>query len=124
MLLRSALWRGKSELKCNGTTKNIGTMLADLKTTDLKVCDKPKITGISKSSEVESGKSLLLKCVTSGVPAAQVEWKAPNDDVYRLTSADFEGVTVHQDGSMLIEDIRKSDAGKYSCVAKNSQGRV
>ena len=73
-------------------------------------CAKPRITGISKSSQVESGKSLLLKCIAKGNPMPTIEWKAPNEDTYRLTSDDFEGVTVHQDGSMLIEDIRTSDA--------------
>lgn len=87
-------------------------------------CTKPRITGISKSSEVEAGKSLLLKCIATGNPMPTIEWKAPNEDVYRLTSDDFEGVTVHQDGSMLIEDIRTSDKGTYTCIAKGSQGSV
>ena len=73
-------------------------------------CSKPKITGISKSSEVEAGKSLLLKCIAKGNPMPTIVWKAPNGDTYQLTSQNFEGVTVHQDGSMLIKDIRASDA--------------
>jgi hypothetical protein len=52
--------------------------------------------------------SVLLKCIATGQPKPSIEWRAPNDDVYRLTSDDFEGITVHQDGSMLIEDIRKT----------------
>lgn len=91
---------------------------------DLAECSKPVISGISKSSEVDSGKSLLLKCVAEGTPTPTIEWRAPNDDIYRLTSDDFEGVTVHQDGSILIEDIRHSDGGDYFCVAKNSKGSV
>ena len=90
----------------------------------LAECSKPVISGISKSSEVAAGKSLLLKCVAEGTPTPTIEWRAPNEDIYRLTSDDFEGVTVHQDGSILIEDIRKSDAGDYFCVAKNSKGSV
>ena len=77
-------------------------------------CTKPRITGISKSSKLDAGKSLLLKCIATGNPLPTIEWKAPNDDTYRLTSDDFEGVTVHQDGSMLIEDIRTSDAVSLS----------
>ena len=76
-------------------------------------CEKPRITGISKSSTVDAGKSLLLKCIAKGNPMPTIEWKAPNEDTYRLTSDDFEGVTVHQDGSMLIEDIRTSDAVSF-----------
>ena len=90
----------------------------------LTSCVKPTITGISKSSEVASGKSLLLKCIATGQPSPTIEWRAPNGDVYRLTSDDFEGVTVHQDGSILIEDIRHSDGGDYNCIAKNTKGTV
>ena len=54
-------------------------------------CEKSKITGISKSSDVHNGKSLLLKCKAEGKPKPTIEWKAPNKDVYRLTSDDFEG---------------------------------
>ena len=59
-----------------------------------------------------------LQCIAEGQPKPSIEWRAPNDDVFRLTSDDFEGVTVHQDGSVLIEDIRNSDEGDYHCVAK------
>ena len=60
----------------------------------------------------------MCKCIAKGQPQPQIEWRAPNEDVYRLQSEEFEGVTVHQDGSVLIEDIRASDRGKYQCIAK------
>ena len=36
----------------------------------------------------------------------------------------LKGVTVHRDGSILIEDIREADSGEYECMASNSQGSV
>lgn len=134
-LIEYALYSGQKngKIMCTDDPKNppdFGSKHDLLKLTPEMVdqkgikCSKPKITGISKSSQVEAGKSLLLKCIAMGNPMPTIEWKAPNEDTYRLTSDDFEGVTVHQDGSMLIEDIRTSDAGKYTCIAKGSAGSV
>jgi len=117
-LFHSAVFRGKGNFVCEDSQKDI----TKITTKDLKKCQAPTITGISKSFTVDSGKSLLLKCIAEGQPKPSIEWRAPNDDVFRLTSDDFEGVTVHQDGSVLIEDIRNSDEGDYHCVAKNNQG--
>lgn len=85
-------------------------------------CQKPRVTGISKDSTVENGKTLLLKCLADGQPFPQIEWEAPNNDIYRLQSDEFEGITVHMDGSLLIENIRKADRGDYTCRAHNSAG--
>jgi len=85
-------------------------------------CEQPKVTGISKDSHVDNGKTLLLKCIASGQPQPQIEWEAPNQDLYRLQSDEFEGITVHMDGSLLIENIRRSDSGDYICRAHNSVG--
>ena len=55
-------------------------------------CQKPRVTGISKDSIVDNGKTLLLKCLADGQPAPQIEWEAPNNDIYRLQSDEFEGI--------------------------------
>ena len=40
-------------------------------------CVEPKITGISKSSTVDNGKTLLLKCIAEGTPKPNIEWQSP-----------------------------------------------
>lgn len=124
-MMKTFLGRGGSNLKCQDD-KNSGHDMFDWDylSKHLTPCTPPKITGISKSSTVESGKMLLLKCLAEGTPKPKIEWKAPNNDVYRLQSEDFEGITVHQDGALLIEDLRKADAGTYHCVATNSAGSM
>ena len=118
-LIEYALYsgQGNGHIKCTdgdfGSSQDLLKLTRDIVLQKNMKCEKPKITGISKSSTVEAGKSLLLKCIAKGNPMPTIEWKAPNEDTYRLTSDDFEGVTVHQDGSMLIEDIRTSDAVSY-----------
>ena len=128
-MIRYALYNGDSrygKLECTEpktkTTHDLLTITQSV--TNSYACSKPRITGISKGASVPTTKSLLLKCNADGSPKPQIEWKAPNGDTYRLTADDFEGVTVHSDGSILIEDIRRSDRGEYFCMAKNSQGQV
>ena len=122
-LIEYALYsgQGNGHIKCTdgdfGSSQDLLQLTGDIVKQKSMKCEKPRITGISKSSEVEAGKSLLLKCIAKGNPMPTIEWKAPNEDTYRLTSDDFEGVTVHQDGSMLIEDIRTSDAVSYIYLA-------
>ncbi|CAG5114233.1 Oidioi.mRNA.OKI2018_I69.chr2.g8296.t1.cds [Oikopleura dioica] len=127
-MMTSFLERGGSSLKCNNKddTHNLGMDMFNWSSLSSKLtpCTPPKITGISKSSTVDAGKMLLLKCLAEGVPQPKIEWKAPNGDVYRLQSEDFEGITVHQDGALLIEDLRKADQGIYRCVATNSAGSM
>lgn len=123
--MNAALNKGQSKLECgDGDSKNKGLNMLEWETlkNKLSTCHIPTITGISKASSVDSGKMLLLKCIASGVPKPVIEWRAPNNEVYRLQSEDFEGVTVHQDGQLLLEDIRKADEGVYHCIARNSKG--
>ena len=128
-MIRYALYNGNSKygtIKCHDSNGKGELDLLSLSSSDSSryTCQKPTITGISKSAKVPTQKSLLLKCKAEGKPLPQIEWKAPNGDTYRLTADDFEGVTVHRDGSILIEDIRKSDDGDYTCMAKNKEGSV
>ena len=102
-----------------GSAQDLLRITSEMVITKRPKCEKPRIAGISKSSLVDAGASLLLRCIAKGNPMPTIEWKAPNEDTYRLASDDFEGVTVHQNGSMLIEDIRTSDAVSHFTSRQN-----
>ena len=102
-----------------GSGQDLLRITSEMVITKRPKCEKPRIIGISKSSVVDAGKSLLLKCYAKGNPMPTIEWKAPNEDTYRLTFDDFKGVTVHQDGSLLIEDIRTSDSVSHFTSRQN-----
>ena len=61
---------------------------------ELEGCEdtEPVITRITRDVEdAEHGKPLLLRCEATGTPKPRIEWEAPNGDVYRMRSDDFEG---------------------------------
>ena len=84
-------------------------------------CSPPRIVGISKSSTIEAGKSVLLKCIAQGLPQPSISWIAPDQDVYRFNNNNYEGVEVNEDGNLKITDLAKSDEGDYICQATNFQ---
>ena len=85
-------------------------------------CNPPRITGISKPSEISAGRSVLLRCQATGSPEPTISWIAPNEDVYRLNSDNFKGVNVDENGDLLIQNLKKSDEGKYICQASSNTG--
>ena len=86
-------------------------------------CKRPTITLITKDYDMEEGQAIVLQCVATGYPPPLVEWRAPNDDIYRVTNDDFTAVIVHYDGTLLIVDgAEEGDDGTYQCVAKNKLG--
>ena len=61
----------------------------------------------------------MLRCIAEGIPRPRVEWKAPNDDVYKLSTDDFEGVIVHFDGTLnLLDGMKMMDLGQYTCIGE------
>ncbi|WKY08323.1 hypothetical protein Q1695_007667 [Nippostrongylus brasiliensis] len=61
--------------------------------------------------------TLNLSCVVSGPPATTVLWRFNDVDI----TADSTKYDVSSDG-LVIHDLKKSDSGSYSCIAKNSFG--
>ena len=54
-----------------------------------------------------------------------MEWKAPNDDVYKLSTDDFEGVIVHFDGTLnLLDGMKMMDLGQYTCIGEFTKSNL
>lgn len=86
-------------------------------------CSAPQITGISKSSTIKAGKTVLLRCIAEGLPKPTIAWIAPNEDVYRLNSDNFKGIKVSEEGNLTIKNLKISDTGEYICQATSNSGR-
>jgi len=104
------------DIVCSDET-NKGQKLVETK---VLPCEAPQITGISESSEVEKGRTVLLRCIAKGKPVPQISWIAPNEDVYRFESDNFEGVSVSENGELRIEQLDEKDSGDYVCQAAST----
>lgn len=70
------------------------------------------------------GKTTVLNCSADGHPRPEITWILPNGT--RLTAETERGSQHHlsNDGTFIIYNPGKADAGKYRCAAKNSMGYI
>lgn len=70
------------------------------------------------------GKTTVLNCSADGHPRPEITWMLPNGT--RLTAESERGSQHHlsNDGTFIIYNPGKADAGKYRCAAKNSMGYI
>ncbi|KAK6022792.1 immunoglobulin domain protein, partial [Ostertagia ostertagi] len=78
----------------------------------------PVITSPPKDvSFVVGTTSLRLNCIVAGLPATSVMWRFNDVDI----TSDSTKYDVTADG-LIIHDLKKSDSGSYTCIAKNNNG--
>ncbi|XP_078523557.1 immunoglobulin superfamily member 10 [Lissotriton helveticus] len=85
----------------------------------------PRITNRPpQSTQTKSGVAIQLNCVAIGVPKPEVSWEMP--DLSILSTASKGRPTgselLHPQGTLVIQNPRRSDSGTYRCTAKNSHG--
>ncbi|XP_040901396.1 immunoglobulin superfamily member 10 isoform X2 [Toxotes jaculatrix] len=70
------------------------------------------------------GKTTVLNCSADGHPIPEIIWTLPNGT--RFTGGPDRGSRHHlgSDGTLIIYNPRKEDAGKYRCGAKNFMGYI
>ncbi|XP_030008314.1 immunoglobulin superfamily member 10 isoform X2 [Sphaeramia orbicularis] len=70
------------------------------------------------------GKTVVLNCSADGHPAPEIIWTLPNGT--RFNGGPDRGSQHHlsKDGTLVIYNPRKEDAGKYRCGAKNYMGYI
>lgn len=62
---------------------------------------------------------VIFNCSASGTPKPHLSWFY-NDQKILLSNR----VSIFHNGSIKIEDIKDTDAGSYSCQAKNVHGKI
>lgn len=63
--------------------------------------------------------SINIDCVANGHPKPHIAWLFNGERILLN-----ERLSIRQNGSISITDVRESDAGQYTCVAENIHGKV
>lgn len=82
--------------------------------------EPPKFLRYLESSEVTEGESFAFECVVKGTPDPSIQWTRYNSPIvegqkHRISSAVGKC-------RLQIENVSKSDAAVYSCIATNKSG--
>uniref|UniRef100_A0A1A8CTU0 receptor protein-tyrosine kinase n=2 Tax=Nothobranchius kadleci TaxID=1051664 RepID=A0A1A8CTU0_NOTKA len=69
------------------------------------------------NQDVNSSSTLVMACYASGVPQPYIMWFKNGVKV-----EESPGVSLQEDGTLIIERVKKDDEGVYECVAQNVEG--
>ncbi|TPP64512.1 Hemicentin 1 [Fasciola gigantica] len=84
----------------------------------------PQVTTTSEEIMFKEGGSLVLGCLTEGVPQPKISWLF-NKVPIAISGMDQSRITIHEEfyeSRLIIQPAGEKDAGQYSCVAINSAG--
>lgn len=99
----------------------------DTKTYKLDIVSRPPLINglyanktVIKATAIQHSKK-HLDCRADGVPPPQITWIMP-DNIF-LTAPYYGGrITVHQNGTLEIRNIRLSDSADFTCVVRSEGG--
>ncbi|KAM9470410.1 vascular endothelial growth factor receptor kdr-like [Clarias gariepinus] len=69
------------------------------------------------SQEVNTSSTLTLTCLVHGAPAPSITWYKEN-----IPIKEGPGITLMENGELIIQRVKKEDEGMYKCQASNSIG--
>ncbi|XP_039476218.1 hemicentin-1 [Oreochromis aureus] len=86
--------------------------------TRLTINMRPAFKELPGDATLNKGQTLALSCHAQGTPSPTISWTVNNSP--------YAGATVDEAGrsSIIIENVTRSDAGTYVCIAANSVGSI
>lgn len=73
-----------------------------------------------RNVNVVIGSRAIMECSPpKGFPEPEIYWKKENKEIKPQEDS---RITIHPHGNLIIENVQKSDAGNYQCVALNAAG--
>uniref|UniRef100_A0A3P9NVF7 receptor protein-tyrosine kinase n=1 Tax=Poecilia reticulata TaxID=8081 RepID=A0A3P9NVF7_POERE len=78
---------------------------------------RPLLSQNLTNLDVNSSRTLVLDCFASGVPRPLIRWYKNGVEV-----EESPGVSLRENGTLIIERVKKDDEGRYECVAQNAEG--
>ncbi|KAL6480200.1 hypothetical protein MHYP_G00112330 [Metynnis hypsauchen] len=77
----------------------------------------PKLKQNLTNQDVNSSSTLILTCLAYGVPPPLITWYKN-----KLPVTEGPGITLRDDGVLIIQRVKKEDEGMYECQATNAEG--
>uniref|UniRef100_A0A4W5NH55 receptor protein-tyrosine kinase n=1 Tax=Hucho hucho TaxID=62062 RepID=A0A4W5NH55_9TELE len=71
------------------------------------------------NQDINSSSTLTMACYALGVPPPYITWYKDN-----LPVQEGPGITLREDGVLMIKRVKKDDEGLYECLASNGEGSV
>ncbi|XP_069021839.1 neural cell adhesion molecule L1-like protein isoform X3 [Embiotoca jacksoni] len=116
IVLHNAKASDSAVYQCEASNKH-GTLLSNA---NIMIMNLPPmiLTNEGEDYSAVEGKGVMMHCKVFSSPLSTITWS--RDD----SSESVEGprFTIHDNGSLEIYSVEKSDAGQYTCLAKNTEG--
>ena len=89
--------------------------------TALVLAVPPRFTGTGRITNVAEirGGQIILDCAAIGMPLPQIVWLKDGEPL-SFTNR----LRVFENGTLRIDDVQSTDAGRYTCRAENNLGTV
>ncbi|XP_052775467.1 peroxidasin homolog isoform X2 [Mya arenaria] len=97
-----------------------GRDLADIDVSQLN-CNFPVITSEPTDVQINEGNTAYFTCRATGTPNPEIIWVKNNEIVDTRRDTRYH---ILDDGTLMIEDARDADRGRYECIARNSAGEA
>ncbi|XP_035698762.1 leucine-rich repeat-containing protein 4C-like [Branchiostoma floridae] len=113
-------------LTCDTPPRLHGTALRDVPVDQL-TCDcphlsSPNISTAGSTTVVTVGHRAVLKCTVTCCPVAAIIWTTPTGTKLSEDS-DAPGISVSDDGALVIATATSAKSGTYTCLAANFMGK-
>ena len=80
----------------------------------------PFLQSFPESTEEYVGSKIILGCRAGGEPHSEIIWKKQDQDI----ALDQKRIFQTREGTLVILDVMLTDAGVYSCTARNKLGMI
>ncbi|XP_015226468.1 PREDICTED: neural cell adhesion molecule L1-like protein isoform X1 [Cyprinodon variegatus] len=116
IILHNAKASDSAVYQCEASNRH-GTLLSNANIMIMNL--QPMIlTNNGEDYSTVEGKGVIMHCKVFSSPPSTITWS--KDDLSE--SVDGPRFTVHNNGSLEINSVEESDAGQYTCLAKNTEG--
>uniref|UniRef100_A0A672HRM0 Cell adhesion molecule L1-like b n=1 Tax=Salarias fasciatus TaxID=181472 RepID=A0A672HRM0_SALFA len=116
VVLHNAKASDSAVYQCEASNRH-GTLLSNANIMIMNLRPMILTPGEESYSAVE-GKAVTMHCEVFSSPPSTVTWSREDSS----ESVDGHRFTVHDNGSLEIEQLEKGDTGQYTCLAKNTEG--